>query len=324
MTTLEPDAYAYIYSPNPPRLTWLQGGPDIDLAAAPPTGDGFLLGTTQPVGRTVDAVNGNAGCRKPDAQLAPYDGSITNNPTPGKPITGLLITGIVDPTASGLWLQDCVIAMGASTAPTGSEYPAWRGYRPAVTDGLAEFCTVRPSVRTVEHYGPCGAGFTWRRCDITGVVDGFHVNGINGVTMKARLEGSHVHDLPTYAVDPRQGGGVSHNDGVQAFGLLELDLVGNRVDGGQTSAVLIQQQSGAYRRVLVDSNWLYGKQDAGTSALNASENGRGPINNFTVTNNRFGGKTYSQLPGTTIDAPTTVIAGNTNLVTGAPMTFTRV
>lgn len=300
---------AYLYDKTAQLARPLWGGADIDLSHV----DLFTLYVTEPTAA-------NTGFRIPEANLTNYAGSLTNVKA-GETVSGLAITGNVEPYNSGGTYRDCLILMGASPFATGIEYPAIRGLRAGVTDNLFEFCTVAPSVQTVDIYGPQGGGFTLRRCDVSGVVDGLHINGLSSGEVKfVRAEGCYIHDLVSYTVDPRQGGGHSHNDGIQAAGYLDLEVVGSAIHGGFTSAILLQQGLGTYTKALIDRNWLYGDPTGG-ACLNITENGRGPINNLSVTGNRFGGKTTSLVPTTTYNAATTVFSGNVDMTTGQPISF---
>lgn len=298
----------YVYLASGPLFRPAFGGPDIPLSVM----DLFDLGTTEPTAA-------NTGIRVPETSLTNYGGSLTNVKS-GETVSRLAITGNIEPYNSGGTYQDCLILMGSSPYASGIEYPAIRGLRAGITNNLFEFCTVRPTVQTVDIYGPQGGGMTLRRCDISGVVDGLHINGLSTEVKFFRAEGCYIHDLVSYAVDPRQGGGHSHNDGVQSAGNLDLELVGNAIHGGYTSAVLLQQGLGTYVKALIDRNWLYGDPTGG-ACLNITENGRGPINNLTVTTNRFGDKTTSLIPATTYNATTTTIRGNVKLADGSAMTW---
>ena len=98
-----------------------------------------------------------------------------------------------------------------------------------------------------------------------------------------RIENSYIHGLVTYAHDPDQGGKQSHNDGVQILSGSNLKIIGNTIEGGSNTAVMITQDHGTTNNVLIDSNWLSG----GNCTMNMTPKPLGSLNGITVTNNTF-------------------------------------
>lgn len=267
--------------------------------------DSFTLRITKPT-------SANTGPRIAESSLANYAGSFTNA-TSAKPITGLAITGQIDANANNIKFSDSLILMGANPDP-GTTYLGIKATNAAMPSGMTfEFCEIRPSVQTVDHYGIQGRGFTLYRCEITGVVDGAVVHGTTTTQGAVSIQGCFIHGLAHYEVDPRQSGTPSHDDGIQVEGALDFEAIGNTILGGYTSAILITQNVAHpdnYIRVTIEDNWLDQENPVGGAVVNISEKDRGPINNLTIAGNRFGrtGSGFRMImPSTTRLAATTII-----------------
>lgn len=255
--------------------------------------------TAQWVAGLARPTEANTGPVTAEVNLANYAGSFTNM-QPGDTITGLAISEGFVFTQSNVTLRDCLILNQRRPGYT----PSVAGQTPTVMLGIScltagvtgcliEDVAVRvpQAERTFDTYGIQGRNFTVRRTEIAGVVDGIVAHGTTTVQGYATIEGCYVHDLPHYAVDPRQSDG-SHNDAIQAEGALsELRIVGNTLLGGYTSAILITQNVAHpddYGSVTVTDNWLDMEWPDGGSVVNMDEKGRGAIANYTLARNRFG------------------------------------
>lgn len=76
-----------------------------------------------------------------------------------------------------------------------------------------------------------GRGYTLRRCDLRGAVDGASVvPAVGGTRTDVVMEGCWIHDLGGW-VTTNQPDGYSHNDGIQWHGGFGLRLLGNRIEG---------------------------------------------------------------------------------------------
>lgn len=227
----------------------------------------------------------NTGPRIPDNALVNYAGSFTNA-TPGETISGLAITGNFDPNADDVKLVDSVIAMGASPLPAGQTYHGLRANRVGVTGITLEHVRIAPSTGSVDHYGAQGWAFTLKRCDVSGVVDAVVAHGNSGFRGGiVEVLDSYLHDLAHYPVDPRQSGGPSHGDCVQAPGGSALRILGSTLEGGFTSAVLVKDDLGyGYPFVTVEDCYLDAGYVGGGSLVNVT----GLVPNLTIRRNRFG------------------------------------
>jgi hypothetical protein len=151
------------------------------------------------------------------------------------------------------------------------------------TDGTAtvimdsEFVPASPSA-TID--GLWTRNTSLYRVNIHGSVDGMKA-GTNTL-----VQDSYIHDMSYFTSDPNQGGGPTHNDGVQIMaGESNVTLLHNRIDMSTTqdgNAAL--QSSGLNSRV--ENNYL----DGGGCTLNfaAQVLGGATLTPIYVINNRFG------------------------------------
>jgi hypothetical protein len=299
-------------------ITWDEPEPD----------DPFRLGVTEPT--AAGAYTPAAVClpRVPETSMRTYDGDLTNV-APGEVLDRLIVTGRFRPESSGWVLRDSIVEGG--TPPAGeSMWPLVDAREGAVHDGRVEFTELRPSTHGFNVYGFKGGNVDVVRSTIRGVVDGAQPHGSgtypNNTNKGVRFRGVLVEDLRTFD-DPGQSDGITHNDGLQAAGALDwFELVGCAIHGGRTSCVLLQQNQGTYRVVIVARNWLYGHPDEG-STFNTSQNGRGVIcagGYLIVAGNRFGrgNEPVALVAKSTLNAPTTLWVGNTYLDDGSPVEAT--
>ena len=91
---------------------------------------------------------------------------------------------------------------------------------------LVEDCVARPSKETarvsLNGFGWSGTGYTARWNDVSGVTDLAHGTGDD-----MTFEGNYCHDYSFWSVDPDQGGGWCHPDGIQVLGGNRVRIVGN-------------------------------------------------------------------------------------------------
>jgi hypothetical protein len=91
-----------------------------------------------------------------------------------------------------------------------------------------------------------------RRANIRGAVDGLKANS------NTLVQDSYIHDMSYFASDPNQGGGPTHNDGVQTFaGESHVTLRHNTIDISDTfHGNAAWQSSGTHSRA--ENNYLDG------------------------------------------------------------------
>jgi hypothetical protein len=123
------------------------------------------------------------------------------------------------------------------------------------------------------------------RADIHGSVDGVKTGS------DVLVQDSYIHDLSWFASDPNQGGGETHNDGVQSFlGDARVTLRHNTIDMSTTKNANAAWQNSA-KDSRVEGNWL----DGGGCTLNFNHVNT-PLNGLYVVGNRFGRHSFFKCP----------------------------
>jgi hypothetical protein len=135
--------------------------------------------------------------------------------------------------------------------------------------------------------GISGSNVIVRRANIHGGVDGIKLGS------NSRLECSFIHDMASFASDPNQGGGATHNDAIQILSGSAIQIIGNTliVNKDQNAAIQITQDFGAVSDVRIDSNWA----DGGGCTFNFSHNGGASLT-VSANDNRFGRNSFYDCP----------------------------
>jgi hypothetical protein len=146
--------------------------------------------------------------------------------------------------------------------------------------------------------GVTGANFIVRRANIHGGVDGMKLGD------NSRVECSFIHDMTSFASDPNQAGGATHNDAIQILSGSGLTIIGNTLVASkdQNSAIQITQDFGAVGDVHIDANWA----DGGGCTFNFAHKGGSSLA-VAASGNRFGRDSFYDCPilkstKTTLDA----------------------
>lgn len=251
--------------------------------------DGFILGTTMPTPSNTGVPAGTA------LRAVTGDVQVTQS---GVLLEGLDISGFLRIRANNVWVRNCRIRGGVGTAGT---FRAFVDVNSTAYSGtVLERCSIGTAIAdggtpTVDSYGPTGSGFSLIRCCVRGVVDGLNTQGHDIAVWGNYLE---TVTLPN---DPRQGGGASHSDGIQAAFGTRWDIRGNYLTVEPTgtanaaSAMLFSPYAGDIRDVVVDSNWIVGDSTGAAGYKDAIVTWRptgngdaGTGDRYTVTNNRIG------------------------------------
>jgi hypothetical protein len=155
------------------------------------------------------------------------------------------------------------------------------------TDILIEDVEVALAYPSAYLDGVAGSNFTVRRANIHGGVDGMKLGS------NSTVECSYIHDLVTFASDPNQGGGPTHNDAIQILSGSTIRIVNNQLLASidQNAAIQVTQDFGAVTDLSIDGNWA----DGGGCTFNFSHNG-GTSLALTATNNRFGRNSFYDCP----------------------------
>ena len=99
------------------------------------------------------------------------------------------------------------------------------------------------------------------------------------------IESSYLHSPNFFASDPQQGGGATHNDGIQVQGGSNIRIIGNTVTVSKTLNAAVQvTQDWAATSARIERNWL----DGGGCTLNMNHKKRTELRTISVTGNRFG------------------------------------
>ncbi len=197
----------------------------------------------------------------------------------GQTISGKDFHGYVKVTGSNITFKNCIFRGGT---PNGNN---------ALLDTEGATNTVVEDSEVVPLHPAATIDGVWTkntklyRVNIHGTVDGMKA-GDNTL-----VQDSWIHDTSWFASDPNQGGGPTHNDGIQAFdGVSGLTLRHNTIDLSSSKDPNAALQDSA-ANVTVDNNWL----DGGGCILNFADHGHS-LPGLSVTNNRFGRHSSFQCP----------------------------
>lgn len=153
----------------------------------------------------------------------------------------------------------------------------------------SEIIAARPS--TFLGNGIHGSGYTLRRVEIAGTVDGAGMFGTNGAPVNAVIEDSYIHDLYVGAYDYGHGCGPSHSDGVQIhygsnFTITNTTISANSVTSQKSNAAIQVNENSTYTtsNVNILGNWL----DYGACSVNIARKNSNGITGMKVNNNIFG------------------------------------
>jgi len=132
-----------------------------------------------------------------------------------------------------------------------------------------------------------GSNFTVRRANIHGGVDGMKLGS------NSTVECSFIHDLASFASDPNQGGGPTHNDAIQILSGSTIRIVGNQlvVSKSQNAAIQVTEDFGPVGDLRIEANWA----DGGGCTFNLSHKG-GTSLAVSTANNRFGRNSFYACP----------------------------
>mgnify|MGYP001553646612 CR=1 FL=1 len=226
--------------------------------------------TGVPAGTTLTVVNGD--------QTYSTDGQV---------LSGLDIRGYVQIRGKNITIKNSIIRGGIKSCTSSSAQnsaPLWVRSDLGATNFAIQDSEISPSNATACMDGIWAANVTMLRMNIHGAVDG--VKAYDNVTIKD----SYIHDLAWFASDPNQGGGETHNDGVQSYECNSNILVqGNNIDLSTTTnsnaAYQITQDSGIRcSNLVIDGNWL----DGGGCTINVAHKVLSTLAGVSITNNRFG------------------------------------
>ena len=227
--------------------------------------------------------------------LTRYDGDLTIT-TPGTVIDGLDIHGFVTIKANNVTIRRSIVRGGVAAITSGNRSLITSTYPGA----LIEDTELAPEFPSVRIDGLKGYGFTARRLNIHDAVDNTLIWGDNTV-----LQSSWLHDNRHYAVDPNQGGGVSHDDSIQVQGGTNIRIEGNTTTGAYGAAIQVTQDYTLTTSLTIAGNWL----GNGGCSVNVAEKGKGPLQSLVMASNKFFRTSQFNCPAI---IPTTTTITNTN------------
>jgi hypothetical protein len=192
----------------------------------------------------------------------------------GEIITGKDFHGFVFATGKNITFRNCVFRGGDARGRNYGLLDTTKGNNTVIED--SEFV---PSVPSATIDGIWASRTSIVRVNVHGAVDGIKTSGTD-----VTIQDSFIHDTSWFAHDPNQGGGPTHNDGVQSFeGATRVTLRHNTIDMSTTTRPNAAWQTSA-RDSVVDGNWL----DGGGCTLNFAHAGLPSLTGNKVINNRFG------------------------------------
>lgn len=214
-------------------------------------------------------------------KLTRHDGNIVVTKA-GATYDSLDIHGFVDVRAPNVTIKRSIIRGGVATNNRGLITNTTSSAKNLVVED-SDLVAAHPSVWID---GVKGGNFTVRRVNIaSGVVDGVKVHGNNVV-----VQDSWIHGLKYYAHDPNQGGGPTHNDGVQVLGGTNITVKHNTitVPTNHNAVMQVTQNYAPTKSLSFKQNWVNG----GTCSVKLSHAGdNGSLGPVSVTDNHFGSGT---------------------------------
>jgi len=239
-------------------------------------------------------------------KLSVYNGDLTIT-TAGTVIDGLDIHGFVWVKAANVTIRNSIVRGGQAGTTQRSLISSTQ---PGV---LIEDTELAPAYPSVNIDGLKGYGFTARRLNIHDAVDTAVIYGDN-----TTIEQSWLHDNRHYASDPRQGGGPSHDDGIQVQGGSNIRLHSNTITGGVNAAIMVTQDYSATTDLTITDSWL----GRGACTVNIAQKARGPLQGLQITGNQFTRDSTYKCP-MIIDSTTrtTTTASNNTYTDTQPITI---
>jgi hypothetical protein len=269
---------------------------------APPT----TPSPTQPSGPAARPGPTNTGVT-PGTHLTRRDGNLIIT-TAGATYNGLDIHGFVTVRAPNVTITNSIIRGGVESATNVGIVTnvSTNGTNFVLTDS-----ELVPEFPSVYIDGIKGWNYTLNRVNIHGTVDTAKVFGDN-----ATIENSWLHDTVYYDHDPYQGGGHTHNDGVQVLSGTNIHIQHNTITGAYNAAMQVTQGHGAVNGLWFTGNWA----DGGGCTVNLNNSPMPTMGPVTVSDNRFGHDTRNaNCPIIATQATQLTATGNVWDDTGAPV-----
>ena len=212
-------------------------------------------------------------------QLTTYTGHLTIS-TPGQVVSGLIITGGVQISASNVTLENCII-----------EVPSSSPWNVGVSSGLTGVTIKNCEIIGAGSSGPTGSYGIYVQGNSQVTINSVNMHDIGqGLVLndgRVTLENSYIHDL-------RAGSGTHYED-IGYFGAAKsstffLNIQHNTLINQQiqTASVFLQNYFGPLNNVTVNDNILVG----GDYTVYVDGSYSYPTSNISITNNHMGAGIY--------------------------------
>jgi PKD repeat protein len=208
--------------------------------------------------------------------LQRHNGNLIVNEN-GAVVDGLDIHGNLEIKASNVTVQNTRVRGDEAT----ENRVLVKASDSAATGFTIRDSTIAPDFPTVYHLAAIRMGNndqTVERVDMSRAVDGITVQGDN-----LRIESSWIHDLRHYPNDPQQGGGPSHDDGIQIQRGDGIDVLKNYIEGPVNTAIQITQDAGPTNNVRINDGWMRG----GSCTVNIAKKNKPNMTGMQINDNYF-------------------------------------
>jgi hypothetical protein len=189
--------------------------------------------------------------------------------------SNLDVHGFIWVQANNVVIQNSIVRGGSASKNSGLINSLWGN-----TGLVVRYVDLVPEHPSVYLDGIVGANYTLDHVDVRGTVDGAKALGPN-----VKIKYSYIHDLKSYSSDPNQGGGPTHNDGVQVLGGKYTAITYNTIRAAttQNSALQVTQSQGSASNLSFSNNWAGG----GACTVNISAKPLGGMSGVVLSYNHF-------------------------------------
>ena len=209
--------------------------------------------------------------------LTRHDGDLVITKA-GSTYSGLDIRGFVKVRAANVTIRKSIVRGGSATGNVGLVTIA----TPGATNFVIEDSELVPQNPSVWIDDIKGNNFTARRIDAHGGVDAVKIHGDNVL-----VEDSWLHATRYYSNDPNQGGGATHNDGVQVLGGNNITIRHNTIEGATNGGLQVTQDYAKTTGMTFSDNWVKN----GICNVKLSHRKNGAAMSVSLNGNRFMGGT---------------------------------
>jgi len=237
--------------------------------------------------------------------LTVFNGDLTLD-TAGATYSNLDVHGYVRVNAPNVTIKNSIIRGGSNAPGNGIVNDTSL----TATNFLIEDSELVPEFPTVGLDCIKGFNYTALRVNMHGTVDGAKFYGPN-----ATVKDSWIHGLVTYAVDPAQNGGQSHNDGVQVLSGSNMWIIGNTIEGGSNTGIQVTQDHGIVTSLTINGNWMSG----GACTINLANKPLPTLVGITMIGNIFNNNSTLNCPVLDTIVTTLTASGNVYAITGLPI-----